>query len=234
VARRVRAGEWLIALSLSGSICGHAARPLVTDDARIVDPKACQLETWTRSNRDSTEYWALPGCNFTGNLELTFGGARTNDASGTYTSDVQAQAKTLFKSLESNGWGWGLAVGNLRHPPASGPAGDFYAYIPVSFSFADDAFVLHTNVGALRTKEERDYRLTWGVGSETQITAMTLVVAEIFGQDANRPSYQLGLRHWLVRNRVQVDATYGNRTGSGDRDRWFSLGLRLLTPAFLP
>ncbi|MEO8441651.1 MAG: hypothetical protein ABI547_04140, partial [Betaproteobacteria bacterium] len=41
----------------------HAARPMVVDDARLVDPGACQLETWRRFNRDSHETWALPGCN---------------------------------------------------------------------------------------------------------------------------------------------------------------------------
>ncbi len=41
----------------------HAARPMYTDDARIVDPKSCQVESWIRFNRDSTEYWALPACN---------------------------------------------------------------------------------------------------------------------------------------------------------------------------
>lgn len=40
---------------------------MITDDARTVDAKACQVETWVKFNRDSTEYWALPACNFTGN-----------------------------------------------------------------------------------------------------------------------------------------------------------------------
>ena len=33
-----------------------AARPLITDDARIVDAKSCQIETWRRHNEGSTEY----------------------------------------------------------------------------------------------------------------------------------------------------------------------------------
>jgi hypothetical protein len=43
----------------------NATHPLVTDDARIVDPKSCQVESW-----------ALPACNFTSNLELAAGAAR--------------------------------------------------------------------------------------------------------------------------------------------------------------
>jgi len=33
---------------------------------------------------------------------------------------------------------------------------------------------------------------------------------------------------------VQVDATYGNRAGSSTQERWFSIGLRLLSSPFLP
>ena len=111
---------------LAGSLAGAAwaARPLITDDARVVDLQACQVESWVKKNRDSTEYWALPACNVTGNLELTFGGARTRNANagGLYASDVQVQGKTLFKPLATNGWGLGLVAGTVRHPqlPARG------------------------------------------------------------------------------------------------------------------
>lgn len=53
----------------AGSLHAHAARPMITDDARIVDAKACQVESWVKDNKGSTEYWAIPACNFTGNLE---------------------------------------------------------------------------------------------------------------------------------------------------------------------
>jgi hypothetical protein len=41
----------------------HPARPMITDDARTVDGKACQVESRVRNNRDSREHWALPTCN---------------------------------------------------------------------------------------------------------------------------------------------------------------------------
>ena len=53
-----------------------SARPFVTDDARLTTAGSCQLETWTRMYRDSTEFWALPACNPGGNLELTAGGGQ--------------------------------------------------------------------------------------------------------------------------------------------------------------
>lgn len=209
----------------------QAARPMITDDARVVDAKACQLESWVRRNRHSTEYWALPACNFTGNLEVTLGGALTRQQDGsTRMTDVQMQGKTIFKPLETNGWGLGLAAGTVRH--ARTDARDWFAYVPTSFSLRDDAVVIHTNVGWLRDGEARRDRATWGLGTEARLAERTWLIAETFRQGGGRPFHQFGLRHWLVPERIQVDATYGNRNGGGER--WFSIGLRLLTEPFLP
>ncbi|MBN9573671.1 hypothetical protein [Alicycliphilus denitrificans] len=208
----------------------HAARPMITDDARVVDAKACQLESWVNKNADSTEAWALPACNFTGNLELTLGGALTRQSGQTHATDVQAQGKTILKPLEANGWGMGLAVGTVRHAQAGNR--DWYAYVPASFSFRDDAVVVHANIGWLREGETRRDRMTWGLGTETRLAGRTWLIAEIFGQGQEQPLYQLGLRYWLVPDRVQIDTTYGNRSNGGER--WFSIGLRLLSVPFLP
>ena len=212
----------------------HAARPMITDDARIVDAKACQLESWVKDDRDSTEYWALPACNFTGNLELTLGGARTREGGHTRTTDVQVQGKTLFKLLEPNGWGLGLAAGTVQRPQVSSGGRDWYAYVPASFSFRDDAVVIHANVGWLREGETRRDRLTWGLGTEARLGTRTWLITETFGQDQGRSYAQVGVRHWLLPDRVQIDTTYGNRLGNNGEERWFSLGLRLLSPPFLP
>ncbi|HEY2628316.1 MAG TPA: hypothetical protein VGI57_04280, partial [Usitatibacter sp.] len=143
------------ASSLAGPAQG--ARPMYTDDARVVDPKSCQVESWVRFNRDSTEYWALPACNPFGFFELTYGGAGTRfDGESMVFTDNIVQAKTIFKPLEANGWGWGLAAGTDRHlhrEVANGWPGDAYAYIPVSFSFNDDAQVVHINAGMVNRRD---------------------------------------------------------------------------------
>ncbi len=208
----------------------QAARPMITDDARIVDDKACQLESWSRLNRGSTEYWALPACNFGGDLEVTVGGGVTHEGNTTSAPDQVLQGKALLKPLASNGWGAALTVGSNRHPQAGGR--DWYAYVPLSFSFNDDRFVLHSNTGWQRSHESN--ALTWGLGSETQLSASTWLIAESFGQNRGKPSYQMGLRHWLLPDRIQIDTTYGQRFGSDSNERWFSIGLRLLSLPFLP
>lgn len=225
----------LVAVFAAGS--AHAARPFVTDDGRVVDAKSCQVESWVRFNRTNPEYWALPACNFTGNLELTAGGGLSKDANGRQITDWVFQGKTLFKTLEPNGWSIGLAGGLVLHPdirPTSNLTGNFYAYIPASFSFRDDRMVLHTNLGWLQDRDTKENRVTWGVGTEILLTGNTWLVAESFGQNKGQPYYQAGIRQWIVPNRVQVDATYGNRFASGVQEQWFTIGLRLLSPRFLP
>jgi hypothetical protein len=218
------------ALAFGCASSAHAGGAMVTDDAGVVDANACQLETTIKSNRSHTEYWALPACNFTGNLELTVGGALTGDKGTTQTSDVQVQGKTLFKPLETNGWGIGLAAGIDRHLLASSSALDWYAYVPTSFSFRDDRVLLHTNWGWLHEGETRRDHLTWGVGSETQLTSSTWLIAETFGQDWDRPYYQVGLRHWLVADSVQIDTVYGNRLDSNAQEQWVSICLHVHLP----
>jgi hypothetical protein len=207
----------------------QAARPMVTDDARVVDPQSCQMESWVRREHGRTELWALPGCNATGNLELTVGGALRNEGS-THLSARVLQGKTLLRPLQTNDWGWGLVVGTVQELHA-GNGREWYAYAPISRSLADDRLVLHLNLGWAREQGSSAGRASWGLGSETQLGTRSWLVAEAFGRGSETPQLQLGVRYWLVPERVQIDTTYGNRADGGQR--WLSIGLRLLSPAWL-
>lgn len=232
-------GATILALLAGGwPVHSQAARPMNTDDARIVDDKSCQLESWVKRPSGRTEFWTQPACNFTGNLELTLGSSVTRQSGDWHYSAQMMQGKTLLKPLETNGWGLAIALGAARDPRREAGGGhDAYAYLPASFSLADDRVVLHTNVGWLREQGSSRHRMTWGLGSEIQWLPHTWLIAETYGQGQGKPFYQLGVRHWLVPDRVQVDATFGNRLGAyeqGASQRWLSIGLRLLSPAFLP
>ena len=212
----------------------HAARPMVTDDARIVDAKACQVEAWIKRNPDSTEYWALPACNFTGNLELTFGGGRVDDGIDAFTDNV-LQGKTVLRALEPGGWGAALSLGTVRHPhreTANGWPGDPYFNVPVSASVIGDTWIAHLNGGASWRRDEKRTVGTWGFGNEVRLRPQLYFIPEVYRSEPGRPFYQLGLRYWIVKDFLQMDATYGNRFVSEDQ-HWFSIGLRILTPPFM-
>lgn len=225
--------SWGLAACLVHPLAAWAARPMITDDARIVDAQSCQLETWVRRTPQGDEPWALPGCNPSGNIEFTLGGARF--AGGPPDGLGLFQAKTLFQSLEASRLAWGLALGVTRTRPAG--ASEAYGYIPLTLAVVPDRAFAHLNLGARQDVAGRTTQRTWGLGLETVITARAGVIAEAFSQERGRTQYQGGLRVWLIPDRVQVDTTVGNRAGQAPgqgTDRWFSVGLRLLSPPFLP
>lgn len=232
LARCLAAPALLVAFALPA----HAARPMITDDARIVDAKSCQVESWARGNREGpNQFWAFPACNPTGNLEITAGGAVQHEAGGTRLASSLVQGKTIFKPLQTNGWGLGLAVGRaVDRPSGEARAPSVYAYAPVSFSLRDDDVVVHLNLGLRNDRTLGHTFGTWGLGSEIRLRDRLQLIVETFGESRSRPFAHGGLRYWVVPDRVQVDATLGTRLQEGTREQWMSLGLRLLSPPFLP
>lgn len=142
-----------------------SARPFVTDDARLTNSESCQLESWARIYPNSTEFWALPACNPTGNFEVTLGAGLSMANDTKDVADYVIQAKTLFKALETNGWGIGFAIGKVYHPevtPSANQLGNTYAYVPFSASFNDDKIVMHLNAGVLHDRASNKDNVTWG------------------------------------------------------------------------
>lgn len=223
--------RWMAVLLFSVFVANaNAARPFVTDDARLTNDNSCQLESWVRHYKQSDEVWALPACNFGGNFEVTAGGGQAQSVGSEQTTDYVLQAKTLFRPLTVNDWGWGLAVGTVRHPsinPGPNLLGNSYFYLPASLSLMSDVVIVHSNVGMLRDTQTGLYSGTWGLGGEFKVTPRLLGIAEAFGDHRNKPYWQLGGRYAVVPDRVQVDATIGEQFVQGQSTRWISFGLRL-------
>lgn len=221
-------------LLLLTTASAFAARPMITDDARIVDAKSCQVESWLHVHRDHTrELWALPGCNPTGNLELTLGGGWRREDGQTANTDRVLQGKTLWHTLDGDSnWSWGTTLGAVDRHQAQRT--DVYLNLPLTAKLLGERLFLHANLGLRRDGVERRSITTSGLALEGQISPRVWGVAESFVQDRSRPQFQLGLRFWIVPDHVQVDTTYGDRVGAGGTERWMSVGLRLLSPPFLP
>ena len=231
--------RWVTRLLVTiGLFCpppAFAARPFITDDARVVDAHACQLESWARLDHDGNEYWALPGCNFTGNLEVTAGGAWFSDEGQRGNANVllQFQLKTLVRSLQPNSYGWGLVAGgvlNAAAHPDRELLGNFYLYLPLTISFFSDRLLSHTNIGVRYDRGPHTAHFTWGMAGEYALSSRLWVLAEVFGSHDETPLGQGGLRVWLVPQRIQLDGTYGRQFTQGHESEWFSVGLRFLSP----
>lgn len=224
---RCIAGAPAAACLLAAAVCAsdaRAARPFVTDDARLTTAGSCQVESWSRIYPSSREVWALPACNPGGNFEVTAGGGLARPDATSSSSDYILQGKTLFRSLAPGGWGMGLAFGRVLHPevnPGPNLLGNTYAYVPVSISLLDDRLITHVNFGWLKD------RATWGVGAELRLDERWLGIAEVFGDSRNKPYTQFGTRFSLLSD-FQIDATLGAQFGASGVNRWLSLGLRYI------
>lgn len=223
--------SWLVPAALLAANPAHGARPFVTDDARIVDEGGYQLETFIKRQRafNEKEFWFLPAHNPFGRVEFTLGGIWIDSVPGGDSRAFIAQAKTLLKPLETNGAGYALTVGVSRLRP---PAPARYETNPYlngigSFSFAGDRMVVHVNLGARRDEGAGTTRATWGIGSEIRLSERLWGIVEEYGERGEKPTRHLGLRYWVVPNRVQVDTTLGFENTTPER-RFYTVGLRLL------
>lgn len=207
----------------------YAARPFMTDDARLTTEGSCQLESWVRRYKDKSEVWALPACNPTGNFEVTAGGGHFPTSGMPSSNDYVIQGKGLFRPLTTNDWGWGLAVGRVNHPSSIyGPnnLGNSYAYIPLSISRLDDKLVFHMNLGISHDTQSATNISTWGVGAEYWAHPRVMVIAETYGDNRQNPLTQTGLRFSIVPGLFQVDMTRGVQPGNSSVNSWISFGIR--------
>ena len=212
-------------------LAAHAARPLVTDDARMVDPQGCQVEMFYKRQDKfhESEFWILPACNPFGSVELALGGNRIDSSFGDSRSMI-LQAKTVLAPLETNGLGFALSAGVARISPSqSQSVSNPYVNGIASLSLADDRVVVHANLGAQRDRQLNLTRGTWGLGAEILLVAPRFYgILETYGQRLEKPTLHGGLRVWAVPNRMQVDATVGRQHASPADRRFATVGVRIL------
>lgn len=218
-----------ILLLLFVPVIGQAARPLVTDDARLTKDGSCQVESWVKTYSSGNELWTLPACNPLGNFEMTLGVVASKQRNAPSTDDYIFQAKTLFRDLKINDWAMGMVIGTAehqdnRHPGPNG-VGSSYLYFPISHAFLDDKLITHINLGYIHYKRLSQDSIAWGLGSEYKLKDNLLYVLESFGDHRTSAYIQTGLRYTVIPDIFQIDITVG-RQFNKDNSSWLSIGLR--------
>lgn len=212
-----------------------AGRPLTTEDAAILEEKACQLETWVDRTRNATVGWLVPACNFGGlDVEWQVGFAREWSGGSSRLPEAYAQAKGLLRGLtEESPWGVGWVVGVARRPTNEQYKGwdNPYVLVPVSWAVGD--FNFHVQPGWARDRENKRDLAVWGVAVEHTSKPLD-IVAEVFGQNSEKPFVRAGLRWTPIHEHLDIDLTYVTRIGGTRDERLVSLGLVWYGPPFLP
>jgi len=217
----------LVAISAASTV--EAGRPLVTDDAGLVEPGACQIEAWSMGHSGRTEYGIAPACNLAGNLELALLGVR-GLGGGSPETTISVQGKTALRPLQPDDWGLGLVFG-LSRQVSGGDGRSLYAYLPASLSLRGDSLLLHANLGLAYEAKLRQREWTWGVAGEIRLGERNQVVAEFFGNDQGGAYRQIGFRHVLLADELQFDIGFGEPLEQGSSGSWWTAGLTWLFPA---
>jgi hypothetical protein len=225
---------WRSALLLA--LCApaaQAARPMAADDAAILDPYQCQLETWGQHNKAQNEYWTVPACNVGGRWELAAGAGRTYGlaADGQDTLGL-LQAKTLLRAPQEDGWGLGLVMAGQWRAGAGGH-GDLSVNLPLSVELAGDRAMLHANLGWLRQHSQPEQaspglQRSWALGLELAAGERAAFTVEAYGRQRTGSYMQLGARYSLIPGRADIDIAYGDRAGRRGAERYLALGLTLV------
>jgi hypothetical protein len=214
----------------------QAGAPLVTDDASVIEAKSCQFEAWVNSARGARDYWAVPACNFSGNLELSLGMAGVNPAGEASSQQVVLQAKTVLARSDDGAWSVGAVggVGRDNGPVQEGASSmAYYAKALLSLN-PNEALEFDLNLGA-----SNDFGagtvLAAGAAMQYKFLPHTTALAEVFRNERGPGKYQVGLRYAFVPERFEAYASYGNRLGSAAGDSWWAvIGIRINTAPFLP
>jgi hypothetical protein len=210
-----------------------AARPLVTEDASILDDKACQLEAWLDSAHAATQGWLVPACNFGGHIEWQVGFARTHAAGESRFSDAYAQAKSARKIGEGP-WSVGGVLGVTRRGLDARVRRWDNPYWLAIGTGEFGAITAHANVGWSHDRETGRDVTPWGIAFEHATLPRLILLAEAFSVNRERPFLRAGIRHAAIAERLDLDLSVVARAGGGRSDRLVSVGFLYQTGRFLP
>ena len=210
-----------------------AARPLTTEDASILDDKACQLEAWLDFAREATQGWIVPACNFGGHLEWQVGVARTHAKGESRFSDAYAQVKSARKIGEGP-WSVGGVLGVTRRGLEARVRRWDNPYWLAIGTGEFGSFSAHGNLGWSHDRETGRDLTPWGIAIEHATHPRLTLLAEAFGVNRERPFLRAGLRHAAIAERLDLDFSVVARAGGGRSDRLVSVGFLYQTGRLLP
>jgi hypothetical protein len=129
--------------------------------------------------------------------------------------------------------GWGLASNVelewARAPGSTGQRPALSAVTAASLPLFDKSLWLHANLGARNASDEdgrRRWDGLWSVAAQHKLARRTEAFVEAGGTTrGNEQLTQIGLRQWLVREKVAADIGIGHRLADGERHRFVALRL---------
>jgi hypothetical protein len=189
------------------------------------DEYTASIETWAQ------RFGTVRGLSF--EPEYTFGGGfsvqgeltRLKDREGHETGhEAEVELKQIFNHIGRDGYGVGVSAAFGR-----AKLGDIDTVrtvslrLPVSVALGTTGALLHLNVGAEKaTGSRREW--TAAVAAEHEVYKRTWLFAE-FSKTGEEKFAQIGVRHWLKKEKLALDFSLQQQRNEGRRASGFILGL---------
>jgi hypothetical protein len=241
-----KAGSRSIFLCLALAVHAHLtpsradAQQFVTDDAAIVEHRACQLEAWHGERKS----WIIPACQAIRNLEISAGlGWLADD--GARATEWLLEGQYLLRE-EGSGMPAVALVAGVEFASLSRLVGnglpDAFVYVPVSATLAGDRVMVHGNLGwhVERDEHEHDgvahvgahHALTWAFRGDFTVSERFTLIGETFGENRQSPEFQVGVRSALLADRLMLDISWGGHTAPDERGLGWTAGFVWTPPPF--
>ena len=204
-----------------------AGRPLVTEDAAILDAGACELESYiARLGRPRLNLqWGQLGCGTGFDTQINAGAGREKTYPG-HVTIAAVSGKTALRALTDQQAGVAIAysvlggnhVDHMRHEATE---------IKAVLSVPHGHWLAHANAGWVRTPSSHGGKTIWALALERRNAAGPVdLMGEIFGDDRAAPWAQLAARWTVVPDRLVFDTSIGAQF-NGVHSRQATIGLKL-------
>jgi hypothetical protein len=154
-------------------------------------------------------------------MELT----RLIDRNGTETGhEAEVEFKHIFNNIARDGWGYGISAAfGATRAQGDETVRSTSLKLPVSLALGEGWGYLHINAGV---EKESGARRAWAASAaiEHEVYKRTMAFAEL-AREGEQKFGQIGVRHWLRRERLAIDFSLQQHRSEGQRACGFILGV---------
>lgn len=217
----------VIVLSLLVFSEARGERPLQTEDAGVLDPGACQLQSAFARVGEGGMYerggYAQFGCGISKGTQVQLAAGQSRSG-GSRVDSLVFTGKTAVIALTDDRPGLSIAYSIQGAQSAAQSMRFTQATIKAVYSEPVGAWLVHGNIGWARDLEGRRDSMLWNVAVERPALRAFDWVAELYGDDRVPAWAGTGGRWWLVDKRIWVDASYALQLGA-TRSRLLTVGI---------
>lgn len=208
----------------------QAERSRLDDGVDMFERGDCEVEaTWqrrtARGDAPERESALRFGCGIGWSTELALVYARTRSAAARDHA-LGVEGKTALRERADASLGWALAYGaGGERVAATGPWRRSQHFIAVEVTLMPAAgWLAEAKLGTARLRSARHDTTLWSLGLEHGFSENIEVVAELSGDDRDRPSASVGLRYQIWPEHALLTLNYGVKMAP-QRERRVGLGV---------